>query len=205
MFVQWAIKGISGGGSGINDETARWIIDAEDGIRCNWWRNKGRITCSETRAKLTAENLRRHVNEYDGFSRDTPFVSLTAGCVERDAAVATNRTIPARRTALQFATESGTQCGYLFYCWVIVALKQAVQIEGVAEEVRELNTYRSFSWYQTEGEITAKVQIPSNQIQKCEKYKRHDPAREEGMPPEWIHPNPKFVEPTVVSNIRGVI
>jgi hypothetical protein len=207
MIVQWAIKGISGGPNGINDNEARSIINDGQGIICNWWRNQHQISPPEVRMKLNYQNLLRHVNQYDTidpqtgkpFYMGTPFISLASGCVERTNALRTNRVIPAKRTALEFATEWGTVPGYLFYCWVILGLNQAVEIESVAEEVRNLNTYRSYSPYQTEGEITAKIQICSNQILKCEKYE-HQAGR--ALTKVWTHDNAKFENPSKVSNIR---
>lgn len=202
MIVQWAIKGISGGLSGIDDAQARAIIDGGHGIQCNWWRDVQRISPSQVGEKLNRQNLMLHVNSYYltdpstglQFSAGTPFISLAAGCVERDFLLKTNHVISAKRIALEFATKHGTVPGYLFYCWVLVSPTPAVEIQGVAEEVRELNTYRSWSQYQLQGEITAKIHIPSNQIQKCEKY---DITKR-----LWIHRNPRFVSPKTVSNVR---
>ncbi len=210
MIIQWAIKGINGGPNGINDNEAHSIIDQGVGILCNWWRKVTTISPPQVRAKLTYDNLLRHVNQYDSidpqtgnpFFEDTPFISLSAGCVERVPFEKTNRLIPAKRTALSFATNWGTNPGYLFYCWVIVSLNQAVEIEGVAEEVRELNTYRSYSHYQIEGEITAKIQICSNQIQKCEKYTPIPPGP---FRLDWRYDNPNFNEPNKVSNLRELV
>ena len=56
-------------------------------------------------------------------------------------------------TALDFATDSGRRPGYLFYAWAIVGLNPAPSIESVSEKVRELNTYRSWSAYQTEAKL----------------------------------------------------
>ena len=207
MIVQWAIKGISGGSSGISDVDAKALIDDGHGIICNWWRNAFRIAPPQIRAKLSYSNLLRHVNQYAApdpvtgqpFSESTPFISLTAGCVERNTLLRTNLVIPARQTALEFATEWGTCSGYLFYCWVLVSINPAVEIEAAAEEIRELNTYRSYSSYQTEGEIAAKIQIPSNQIEKCEKY---DPTNAGLLTPTWVHRNPNFESPEPISNVR---
>lgn len=193
--------------SGISDSEARILIDGGHGIQCNWWRNVHQISPPEIRDKVTYANLLRHVNKYSSadpvtgrpFFEGTPFISLTSGCVERNTALRTNRIVPARRTALEFATRSGTGPGYLFYCWVFVSLNPAVEVLGVAEEVRELNTYRSYSLYQTEGEITAKIHIPSNQIEKCEKY---DPTKSRDLIPAWTHWNNEFEDPSTVSNVR---
>ena len=210
MFVQWCIKGIRGqmagdpAGHGIDDQAARGMIDSGEGIRCNWWRREEYISNSEIRSKLTDENLDRHIHDYEQFKDETPFISLTAGCVQRIAALRWNRIHEAQDVALRFATELGSRTGYLFYCWVIVGLKPAVAVESVAEEVRELNTYVSYSDYQLEGEVTAKISIPSNQIQRCERWEAIPPGGWRSMR-TWSHSNAKFDPPTVVSNIRDLL
>lgn len=209
MYVQWAIKGIWGGPNGLNDNEAKNLIDFEEGIVCNWWRTVHKISPQKRRGKLIPQNLSMHVNQYGAtdpttgkpFCDGTPFISLTGGCVERNIFLQTNTVFPAKATALGFATESGLHEGYLFYCWVVVGLNPAVEIEGVSEEVRELNSYRSYSAYQTEGEITAKVIVPANQIHRCEKYSVDSSGRPH-MTPDWTHLNPKFSDPAPVTNLR---
>jgi hypothetical protein len=115
-------------------------------------------------------------------------------------AIRTNQINPAEKIALRFATDWCTSPGYLFYCWVIVGLNPAVEIEEVAEEVRELNTYRSYSPFQLEGEITAKIYIPSNQIDRVEKY---EPIGQGQCRRVWTHENRNFSRPAAVLNMRG--
>ena len=176
MFVQWCVKGVRGrqdgepASAGLIDSDARAVVDKGTGILCNWWRNVGTISPQETREKLTAFNLDRHIHDYDTFKDETPFISLSAGCVERDVALRLNRVHEAQDVALRFATNWGEDHGYLFYCWVVVGLKPAVSVQAVAEEVRELNTYISYSDFQLEGEITAKINVPANQILRCERW-----------------------------------
>lgn len=205
MLIQWCIKGLTLP----NDEAAEQIIDKRVGLLCNWWRRVGRITPQQRRQKLTPYNVDMHVNHFTAhdpvsggeFCKSTPFISLSAGTVERDAAMKTNTIRTARETALWFGTQFGQQrYAYLFHCWVVVAPRRSVEIEGVAEEVRDLHTYRSYSAYQLEGEIAAKIQVPSNQILKCEKWDN------QGVPRRvWTHPNPAFIPPETLSNIREVI
>lgn len=210
MFVQWCIKGVRGrvpgepSGAGLDDAEARALLDGGHGIVCNWWRNVGQITPAERRGKLTAYNLDRHIHDYEHFKDETPFISLTAGCVERDVALRLNRIHEAQDVALRFATDWGLRHGYLFYCWVIVGLKPAVAVEGVAEEVRELNTYVSYSDFQLEGEITAKIHVPANQIERCERW---DADGKGGVAahPAWRHTNRSFDLPAIVSNIRELL
>ena len=208
MIVQWCIKGMSL----LDDNTARSIIDDRGGIVSNWWREVGTISPQERRDKLTPANLDMHVNHYTStdpvtgktFDKITPFISLSAGNVSRDAVARTNTVQAARHTALWFGTEFGTRTkAYLYICWVPLAPRQAVEIEGMAEEVRDLNTYRRYSSFQTEGEITAKVDIPDNQIQACEKWEYDRPARR--LRRSWVHPNPRFTLPEQLSNVRELI
>lgn len=209
MIVQWCIKGmfIDGG-----DQKARSLIDSRGGITCNWWRDVGKITMPQVRDKLTDGNLNLHVNHFTSidpatkrqFRELTPFISLTAGTVERDTAAKTNIIHRARGTALWFGTNFGaSDHAYLYTCWLVVAPRSAVVIESVAEEVRDLNTYRRYSAFQTEGEIIAKVSVPDNQIRDCEKW-TWDRA---GMVfrKDWTYTNSRFTLPEQLSNIRELI
>jgi hypothetical protein len=208
MIVQWCVKGL-----GLDsDEEARAVIDGQRGIVCNWWRAVGKIRPDQVRAKLIPANLDRHVNHYDDvdpstgqpFRLLTPFISLSAGTVERDTVAKTNLVHRARRNALWFGLEFGARSvAYLYTCWLVLAPRQAVVIEGVAEEIRDLNTYRRYSPFQTEGEVTAKVHVPDNQIARCEKWTwEHSNDRFECS---WVHANPRFTPPEQLSNVRALI
>ena len=209
MIVQWCMKGMHLEG---NDDAARDLIDSRRGVSCNWWRDVGRITPIEIRGKLTDANINLHVNHFTlidpatkrKFCELTPFISLTAGTVERDAVAKTNILHRARGTALWFGTDFGHfDHAYLYTCWVVVAPRAAVGIEGVAEEVRDLNTYRRYSQFQTEGEMIAKISIPDNQIRDCEKW-RWDRGRKL-YTKEWTHRNKRFTYPEQLSNVRELI
>jgi hypothetical protein len=210
MFIQWCVKGVRSRLSnedpavGIDDIQARAIIDNGDGILCNWWRSARTISPAKRRDKLTQANLDRHIHDYDRFKNETPFISLTAGCVERDAALRLNRIREAQDVALRFATDWGKRDGYLFYCWVVVGLKPAVSVEGVAEEVRELNTYLSYSDFQLEGEVTVKINVPANQIHRCERW-TVDGQGKVSDTFMWQHRNRRFDTPALVSNIRDLL
>jgi hypothetical protein len=194
------------------DEQARSVIDSRQGIQCNWWRDVKTITAPGIRDKLTDENLNLHVNHFTiidpntkrQFREITPFISLTAGTVERDAAAKTNIIRRARATALWFGTNFGeSDHAYLYICWIMVAPRAAVGIESVAEEVRDLNTYRRYSYFQPEGEIVAKISIPDNQIKECEKWTLDRNGK--AFTRAWKHENRRFTEPEMLTNIRELI
>jgi hypothetical protein len=205
VIVQWCIKGLSLE----NDDSARAIIDGGAGILSQWWRDTGDFQACDIKDKLTPGNIDLHVNQFEHqdpatgrkFCETTPFISLTAGTVERSSILATNTVHSARRVALHFGSQFGAEpVAYLFHCWVVVAPRRAVEIEGVAEEVRDLNTYRAYSHFQTEGEVAAKVRVPVNQIAFCEKWEV-TPA----LALKWKYDNPGFVAPETLSNIREML
>ena len=124
--------------------------------------------------------------------------------MERDVVAKTNYVHTARRTALWFGTNFGARdTAYLFTCWLLLAPSAAVEVEGVAEEVRDLNTYRHYSEYQTEGEIIAKIGIPDNHIRDCQKWCWEDSGP--SLKLEWVYENPRFSPPERLSNIRGLM
>jgi hypothetical protein len=211
MIVQWCVKGVRGrfpnepSDIGLTENEAVDLVQNGHGIQCNWWRRVRWISPLQIRQKLTATNLDLHVNNYSAVRDDTPFISVTAGCVERSTYMRTNVIHMAEDTALAFATENGARPGFLFFCWLIVGLKPAVSVEAVAEEIRELNTYQSWSAYQTEGEISAKIHIPSNQIERIEWWAPRNGSLERVRnTPDWdpAYFNPDFDPPSDVSNIR---
>jgi len=77
---------------------------------------------------------------------------------------------PAKDIALRFATNFWKQDGFLFFCYLFVLNKKSIGHRAFAEEIRELNIYTGFSPYQPEGEITAKIIIPPEQIERYEFY-----------------------------------
>jgi len=167
MYIQWCVKGITSG-PGFGWPEAQHLITSETGILSNWWRAVHGITPTEVAGVLNLANLYRHLNDYDNYGPETPFISLAAGAVERNASLGINTPHSAIDTGLWFATDFGTRPGALFHCWVPVGLNPAVEVRSVAEAVRELHVYRDYLPYQLEGEVTAKVHIPANQIEKVE-------------------------------------
>jgi hypothetical protein len=198
MHIQWFVKGISGAPGGLKKEKAFDMIVTGDGIYSNWWRNKHSITSIEVYTNLTEGNLDRHLHDYDNFGPDSPFISLTAGCVERDNLLKSNRIYSAIDIALDFATEAGKHDGALFYGWVLASLNKAIPMRAVAEPVRDLNTYRRWSPYQLEGELTAKVHIPANQIYRIQWWT----AKNGKCMVDRDRLNPIFADPSPITNVR---
>ncbi|WP_146249081.1 MULTISPECIES: hypothetical protein [unclassified Curtobacterium] len=195
-----------------DDDTARGLIDSGEGLVSNWWRDSGSIAPSDVRGQLTLTALDRHINHFDDpdpatgrpFREITPFISLSAGTVERQSTAATNFAHRARKTALWFGSQFGAKSSaYLFVCWLVLAPRPAVEVESVAEEVRDLNSYRRYSAFQTEGEIVAKINVPVTQIHSCEKWNWD--RSNNVLWREWIHPNGSFIAPDSLSNLREMI
>ena len=201
MYIQQCVKGIAGelhGRDGITEGEAKEIIVMGRGIFSNWWRKIGRISPEQVEDILTDHNLDRHLHDYDNFGGDTPFISLACGAVERDMLVRKNFTYSAVDTALMFATDDWSRPGALFYLWVPTSHNRATALSAVAEPVRDLNIYQRWSPYQLEGEITAKIHIPANQIEKAEWWD----ANYSTSKAKYVWPNPDFIEATPLSNIR---
>lgn len=204
MYVQWFVKGIgsqdAAGNPALSWDAAQALLLQGVGILSNWWRNKpgSVISPAEVESVLTEHNLDRHVHDYDNYGSDTPFISVASGCVERDALLRRNSVHSAVDTALDFATDAGDYPGCLFYGWVIAGLSPAVPLSGVAEPVRDLNVYHRWSPFQLEGEVTAKIHIPSNQIERVEWWDLSSDA----TAPLRTCVNPNFVPPTAVLNMR---
>ncbi|MEV6335874.1 hypothetical protein AB0M12_14305 [Nocardia vinacea] len=210
VIVQWCVKGMTLP----DDYTAKAVIDGGDGLQCNWWRGVKGITPQEIADKLTEANLDLHVNHFTSpdpatglpFNKVSPFISLSAGVVERVAAAKTNFVRRARQTALWFGSNYYQEnLAYLFECWLLLGPRSAVPVEGVAEEIRDLNTYRRYSAYQPEGEITAKIIVPANQIAACERWDTTDSPHGKKFSSVWRHNNPNFISPEVLSNVRELI
>jgi hypothetical protein len=177
MIIQEVIKGLSN----LSDQEVDRIFD--QGILCNWWHAVGNIPQAERASRLTEQNLDWHQNSYQKpdptqgnqpFSVNTPFISTTAGTVARDTVNRTNTLTPAWKTALYFATDHWRIDGWLFYCHLFLIGKPAVEVEAFSEELRELNIYTAFSPFYVEGEITAKIVIPTVQIERADYWSLSD-------------------------------
>jgi hypothetical protein len=213
MFFQRILKGISG----IDDDFAMFTL-REQGILCRWWQRVHTITPAETKERLTERNLYRHLSHYadpdplfqnDPFCDHTPFISTTAGAVERDAMLQVNRVYPPFMTALQFATQDLTAVGYVYFGYVCTLGKKSIELSQFAEEVRELNIFTSFQRYQLEGEIAAKIIIPSVNLEKYEKYDGaralQDLSNGQRPTPIDVQMNDGFAPPEQFNNIRGTL
>ena len=212
MFFQKVLKGIAG----LSQQEADAVFHR--GIVCNWWRTVNLISPPEVVQKLTDRNLDWHLNHYDDpdpvmgnapFSQNTPFISVTAGVVERQAFLQRNVVFDPFMTALRFATREFTVTGHIFYAYVFTLGRQSINLAGFAEEVRELNIYKHFLPFHPEGEITAKIEIRGPQIEKWEEY--DGPAalnayrRNQFPQPVSSRPNPIFAAPEQYCNIRGLV
>jgi hypothetical protein len=193
---------------GLTDDSARAIV-AGNGLVSNWWMNapQGRISPAEIPPKLTEQALEAHLTDYDRVRLETPFISTTAGTVERDAARARNIFFPPLYTALRFATRNFAQDGYLIYAYVYLLGRKSLELEEFAEEVRDVNTYTSYYAWHPEGEIVAKVHIPARRIEKIERYAHRglEAALDRGsLPaPDETFRDPLYRDPLEYANVRG--
>ena len=201
MYLQHCVKGIPGSKSdqsGLTKQQATEVMSKNIGITSNWWLKRQRISPRDIASVLTEVNLNRHLHDYERFREETPFISLACGSVERDDIVEYNWIYSAVDTALMFATENWTRPGALFYLWVATSHRPSVAVQTVAEPVRDLNIYRRWSPHQPEGEVTAKVHIPANQIEKLEWWV---PTNDGGELEDTII-NRNYVEPEWLSDVR---
>ena len=212
MYFQKVLKGIAGLTRRDADESFRV------GILCNWWRKVHHISPVEVVDKLTERNLNWHLNHYDHpdplmddepFCENTPFISVTAGAVERDEFLRRNIVFYPLITALQFATHNFTATGHVFYSYVFTLGRQSIDLCEFAEEVRELNIYKNFLPFHREGEITAKIQIRGPQIEKWEEYDGPAAFRAWSIgatpQPVFARVNSIYAPPEKYCNIRGLV
>lgn len=218
MFFQKILKGIVG----LTRDEAE-LICLDQGILSNWWRRKGTIINGEIRTELTEATLLHHLNDYDkplpanhrwsGLGRTygdvTPFISTTAGAIQRDGYRRTNILFDPFLTALRFATNIYKDEGWIFYAYLVTLGKPSVPLQSFSEEVRELHVYQQFLPYHHEGEITAKVCIPAVCIQKAELYDGNASKSEliAGRKPAPVYTidNPYYTAPDNYSNIRELL
>jgi hypothetical protein len=217
MIFQKILKGIGGIGSTDSESDKAALLTLANGIICNWWRTVNPLPDNEIPNKLTERNLFWHLEHYDRhdpltgapFHKNTPYISTSAGCVERDAYRGINFILSPFLTALNFATDTFTRRGYIFYGYVLVIGKQSIPMREFAEEVRELHIYTGYLRYHPEGEVVAKISIPSVRLEKVECY---DPSKalidlRRGVDPtpEWTENNRNFQPPERFNNVREVV
>jgi hypothetical protein len=184
MIVQWWCKGLRR----LDRSDVEGIFGNPVGLLCQDWLNHARagepLPIDQAMRRLTEADLHRHVNDFSGpdpatgrpFHEVTPFISLSAGCVDRDVLAKTNRCHRAIETALDFATNDYSdpakpRCpGWVLFGYVIVGSNPAVDIPGVAEEVRELNHNRPFSGWYWQGEVAAKINVSAAQISQAQRW-----------------------------------
>jgi hypothetical protein len=192
----------------------------EGGILCNWWLSlrPNPLPNEEIPHRLSDRNLYWHQNRYNmtdpltkkPFSYETPFISASAGTVERRAFLFKNQIHRARNIALRFATKRWKRSGIVFYCYVFVIGKKSVGHMGFAEELRELNIYTGYSRWQPEGEITAKIIIPPAQIEYaeiwlCEDIRNVIKNRARLEPAETMSNKALYLKPEDYHNIRELL
>lgn len=192
----------------------------KQGIICRWWEKVGSLPANEIPERLTDRNLHWHQNKYSDpdplrknqpFCEETPFISTTAGTIVRDHFGRTNILEPAKHTALRFATEWWSTSGIIAYAYVFTIGKKSIGHAQFAEEMRELNIYTSFSPYQPEGELTAKIQIPTTQIERVEIWNKTSFSSQirrsyfDLNKPTEVLANPNYLPPDDYNNIRELL
>jgi hypothetical protein len=212
MFIQHVIKGIINIGPTAADD-----ILFRSGIQCNWLRHVGKIYPYEISEKLKENVLNWHLNRYDDIDPDTnapfcdntPFISTTAGTVEQDTRSGYFCLFAPFPTALWFATQGYTQPGYIFYGYVFTLGKKSIEHWEFAEETRDLHVYAAPQQYHPEGEVVAKIHIPSERLERWEYY---DPfasmVSQNGQHPKPMNtsrPNPNYQRPDRIHNIRSLL
>lgn len=206
MIVQWCCKGVGG----IEHQEVRDILSSGTGLACRLWQLNDPLPYNRAVSRLSERHLDLHVNHYDEVDPDegkrvrnlTAFISLSAGCIDRDVFLKTNVLHRARRTALEFATDQGRRDGWVFTCYILVAVNRAAEIPGVAEEVRELKHGRRYSEFWTEGELAAKINVPSRQILCAEHWW---PTPTEGFERSGGYLNRGFAHPAALLDMRQML
>lgn len=213
MFFQMILKGIAKD----DDEWARRTL-FEHGISCRWWNRVGLISPEQIKERLTERNLMWHLSRYnhldptfnnEPFCDHTPFISTTAGAVERIAMLRRNRVFSPFMTSLAFATADFTRVGYVFHGYVFTLGKKTVELREFAEEVRDVYVYSQYLPFYREGEIVAKVNIAAVNLEKYEKFDpmacRTDLAAGRKPQPIDVVVNPDYAPPQRFANIRGTV
>jgi hypothetical protein len=221
MLLQWCLKGIAANGS-FNDAAAARAL-TRDGLASAWMLQNHASTLlvgtADSHDVLSKVALDSHVNNFGVAHFQTPYISLTAGCVTADPVTGATTVHSARDTAIGFATGGvwggPLHDGYIFKLWVLVTPKPAPELPGFGEEVRDLNQFQQFGLYHHEGEIAGKLVVPFRQIQCVEKFdgdgnSKHvdwsvlglDQNSKGGANVGW---NKEFVQPEQIHNLREML
>ena len=211
MQINWCFKGIQENGA-FGDAEASAVLSAT-GILSTWMLANQALPLAQanidSQNALNASALDDHVNWYSSVAAHTPYISLSAGCMEYVGDSSAPIKYTALRTALDFATDGGTTSGYVFRCWVITCLKHAAELPGLAEEIRDLNLFANFYTYHIEGEVTAKLVVPRRQVQWVLKVGPNlrpiAASWANARPGMRALRNPDFVWPDRVSNVIEAI
>lgn len=204
MIIQHVLKGFGE----ITDSEADAIL-LSDGIQSNWLRNAS-VDITEWGDRLTEHELEWHLNHFDRVYPPTgrtyadlsPFISTTAGVYERDPRTADILPFDPLDTAVFFATD-GLRCeGFVFYGYVFVLERPSIPLAGFSEEVRSLISFPWWLPFHHEGEIAAKIHIPSCQLAKYEKYVPDADGGRQLV--ATSPPNPAYRPPADFSNVRGL-
>lgn len=205
MIIQHFLKGICGMDEAGANEALR-----ECGIVSRWWMREGVVTPAQRLAQLTDANLLSHLNDYDNFGSGTPFISTTAGSVGRDARGARNVIQTAEWVATHFATNGFREPGWVFAGYLLTLGRKAVTQEPFAEEVRELHIYTGYLPFQPEGELVAKIHIPSVQLEAAWPVTPRPggpgtpPMRWPARGSVWRNTG-VYVKPADIANVRRVL
>jgi hypothetical protein len=131
MQINWCLKGIAENAS-FSDAQAAAVLSST-GLLSNWMLANATLASQQVNINsqnvLNASALDDHVNNYAKVAKDTPYISLSSGCIEYAGSTKPPIRYPALRTAMRFATKGGTQSGYVFKCWVVTGLKPAAAAE----------------------------------------------------------------------------
>lgn len=197
MYIQWCLKGIAES-PGFADSDAIALFGS--GIKSNWLRQNATLSLDaglpQGQVALNETALFRHVNDYAAVGAQTPYISLSAGVVQPTAFGYAE--FPAWFTAVDFATSGSMHQGFVYRVWTVVSPKPSARLINVSDEIRDLNLFRDFWRYNNEGEIAAKLLVPSAQIQFVAKVDSQPAVL-------WTRYNPSFVMPESICNLVGEV
>jgi hypothetical protein len=209
MVFQYFLKGIAR----LDDDAADLIL-RRTGLICRWWQTVDPLPWEEIGDRLTPENLETHLDRYDSidpstgapFADASPFISLSAGTILREAAArgigGRNRRYSARWTALRYATDNFKTHGHIFRGWVVVLPNPSLRLKEFAEDVRDVHSYHRYRAFHRQGEVTAKIEVPAVHLESVERWELNGSG---GASLTGNSENPSFEPPSRHANIRDVL